>query len=236
LSLQHHRSQLLRLRSRWTSPLASALRFESQEKEAVSLAESLSGTSPSISLSWVSPVVLEAPSHFPEEEDAWPLESGAAEAEEVDVVEQALDRNVVLEDYFAEDPAISHEDVEDMDPQTPSFSPLIPIIWELPQVRIRAVILASNSQITESHPRSYPTFTRHQTHHTLGIEPSTRWIPVCRFQIQRHRNAQVTDRLYQRHMHQRMYPYITLENQLLFRRPSRYFLDIRPSFLPPIAN
>jgi hypothetical protein len=97
-------------------------------KEAVSLAESLSGTSPSISLSWVSPVVLEAPSHFPEEEDAWPLESGAAEAEEVDVVEQALDRNVVLEDYFAEDPAISHEDVEDVDPQTPSFSPLIPII------------------------------------------------------------------------------------------------------------
>ena len=118
----------------------------------MSLAESLSGTSPLISLSWVSPVVLEAPLYFPEEEDAWPLESGAAEAEEVDVVEQALDCNVVLEDYFAEDPAISHEDAEDMDLQTPSFSPPIPIIWELPQIQIRAVILASNSQITESHP------------------------------------------------------------------------------------
>ena len=97
-------------------------------------------------------MVLEAPLYFPEEEDAWPLESGAAEAEEVDVVEQALDCNVVLEDYFAEDPAISHEDAEDMDLQTPSFSPPIPIIWELPQIQIRAVILASNSQITESHP------------------------------------------------------------------------------------
>ena len=114
-------------------------RFESQEKEAVSLAESLSGTSPSISLSWVSPVVLEAPSHVPEEEDVWSLEFGAEDAEEVDAVEQALDRNVVLEDYFAEDPAISHEDVEDMDPQASSLSPPIPIIWECPQVRIRAV-------------------------------------------------------------------------------------------------
>lgn len=108
----------------------------------MSLAELLSGTSPSISL-WVSPMVLEVPDPIPEEDDIWPRELQAEEAEEVDAAEQALNRNVVLEDYFAEDPAISHEDAEDMDPQAPSFSPPIPIIWELPQVWLRQCHLAS---------------------------------------------------------------------------------------------
>lgn len=142
----------------------------------MSLAESLSGASSSIPLSWVSPVVLQAPSHIPKEEGIWPCEFEAEEAEEIDAVEQTLDCNVVLEDYFAEDPAISHEDVKDMDLQASTLSLLIPIIWEFPQVRIHAVNLGfeiTDYRISPSippylhpplsirYPRYQPQFDQH---------------------------------------------------------------------------
>lgn len=56
--LQQRCDRLLHLKTHWTNPLSSSLRFESHIDNATRVAQRLSGASTSVSLRWVIPVVL----------------------------------------------------------------------------------------------------------------------------------------------------------------------------------
>ena len=68
-SLHECRNNILSLSSRWSNPLASSARFDSQTSAAIALAERLSGGHPQISLIWLSPttIAVETPEDAPEE-------------------------------------------------------------------------------------------------------------------------------------------------------------------------
>ena len=122
-ALCERRRDILSLRSRWSNPLASISRFDSQIREASVLAESLSGGHPHISLFWLNPTAVEAPEEAPEEDNVdlnaiiGPQE-GPCEPE-----------HAVFADFLANDSGCHEDVIEDQ------LTVAADIIWELPEVR-----------------------------------------------------------------------------------------------------
>ena len=121
LALRERRNNLLMLHSRWSNPLASTSRFESQIREATTLADKLSGGHPEISPMWLNATTVEAL------EEA-PGEAGMQLSDVIYTPEEALEpEHAVWADYLTKDAGPS---ADDDDP------PMITaeLIWELPEV------------------------------------------------------------------------------------------------------
>ncbi|KIJ57977.1 hypothetical protein HYDPIDRAFT_73001, partial [Hydnomerulius pinastri MD-312] len=94
LILQHRREAMLELQEQWPTTLASSVRYAGQAKEAVSLAESLSGISSTMELYWLMPVVCSLPSENVAEEDGESM--GMDDSGPVTDSEPTLDPDQVL--------------------------------------------------------------------------------------------------------------------------------------------
>jgi hypothetical protein len=66
IPLQQRRNRLLHLKSRWSNPLATALRFESHISNAKRIAERVAGASAPPLLTWTVPTVLVVKDSFEE--------------------------------------------------------------------------------------------------------------------------------------------------------------------------
>ncbi|KAF9231589.1 hypothetical protein BU15DRAFT_90869 [Melanogaster broomeanus] len=126
LPLQQKREHILSLCSRWSNPLVSAARFETQTKVATTLAAQLSGGTPEISRHRLNPTIIEVPDAAPEEANVnldhvlGPLD-GSSEAD-----------NPILEDYLMEDPPDSIDEYETNDQPVLALG-TVKIVWETPQ-------------------------------------------------------------------------------------------------------
>ena len=124
-SLHERRNNMLSLPSRWSNPLASSARFDSQTSGAVALAERLSGGHPQISLVWLSPTTInvETPEDVPEE----------APTDLTDIIDpQGTARKLEQEmfvDLLSEDPGLVDED-----PMDGELTITMMILWEIPEV------------------------------------------------------------------------------------------------------
>lgn len=94
VTLRQRREHIKSLCSRWSNPLVSLHRFDTQTKEATALSLRLTGHSPERSLFWVSATTVEAPEATAEEADpAFVAQEPACEPE-----------HAVLLDYLADAP------------------------------------------------------------------------------------------------------------------------------------
>ncbi|KAG9316189.1 hypothetical protein JVU11DRAFT_2213 [Chiua virens] len=116
------RDHLLALESCWITPLASAPRFKTCRKEALSLATCLSGGTPEISFSWIT---VEVPVPAAQDEDT----------EFPDPPSDSLDNsdatNPTLADYVSNDWMTSDQVPEEHD-GGPAKTPCTRIVWEYP--------------------------------------------------------------------------------------------------------
>jgi len=116
---------MLSLSSRWSNPLASSSRFNSQTNGAIVLAERLSGGRPQISFFWLTPTIVnvQAPEEAPEE----------AHMDLTDIIgpqEAACEpEHEVFADLLSEEPGLLEEDAADGEPTITAT-----ILWELPEV------------------------------------------------------------------------------------------------------
>lgn len=103
----------------------SSLRFESRTKEAVSLATTLAGGVDQMSLTWLTPGVIETATAFPEVQEAAQVELDASPEEE--------EANAPLADYLAEDDIELHPELDEQSSAC-DVIPAVKVIWEAPPV------------------------------------------------------------------------------------------------------
>jgi len=130
-ALHERRNDMLSMSSRWSNPLVSSSRFDSQTNGATVLAERLSGGRPHISLVWLSPttVDVETPEDAPEEVHVG-LNDIIGPQEAVRELEHE-----VFADFFSEEPGLLEEDAVDSEPTITAT-----ILWEPPVVCLVTVL------------------------------------------------------------------------------------------------
>ena len=128
LVLQRRRESLTALLEKWPTPLASAVRYQSQARNAVSIASSLAGTPTPLELQWLPPVVCTVDDLSEEISTFPPADPDAAESL-LDPNEIALTN--LLEDIEG-DPRTNEDTLGDHEDQNLAHS--VNFIWELPFV------------------------------------------------------------------------------------------------------
>ena len=128
LILQRRRESLTTLLEKWPTPLASAVRYQSQARSAVSIASSLAGTPTPLELQWLPPVVCTV--------DGLSEEIFALPPADPDAAESLLDPDeITLTDLLEDmegDPRTNEDTLGDHEDQNPAYS--VNFIWELPFV------------------------------------------------------------------------------------------------------
>ena len=128
LVLQRRRESLMALLEKWPTPLASAVRYQSQARNAVSIASSLAGTPTPLELQWLPPVVCTV--------DGLSEEIFTLPPADPDAAESLLDPDeITLTDLLEDmegDPRTNEDTLGDHEDQNPAYS--VNFIWELPFV------------------------------------------------------------------------------------------------------
>ena len=123
--MEHRREEALELQDQWPTALASQVRYASQVKEAVKMANILCGTSPTAELQWLQPIVC-----------SLPLES----VPEVDV-DSDVDEGLKVVPEF--EPELDPEQVllgdilggeNEEDDEKEEVMPVVNVAWKLPEV------------------------------------------------------------------------------------------------------
>ncbi|KIJ14126.1 hypothetical protein PAXINDRAFT_13039 [Paxillus involutus ATCC 200175] len=136
LILQHHHEAILELQEQWPTTLATSVRYASQAREALKIAESLSGASLDIELHWLQPVVCDLSSEDVEEDGEATKIPPNPLAKPLPNTEELLLRD-----------ALEAGDIDD-DAEKDEVLPLVELQWNPPNnLRINFVDVSSNAMI-----------------------------------------------------------------------------------------
>jgi len=129
LVLQQHCESLSQLQERWPTPLASAVRYASQARTAMTVAASLAGAAAPLDLQWLSPVLCTLPVENLSEDVGLPLA-------DLDPKEPILDPDQIALGDILEDTEVHPSDEEDPCniEEDPKNAYSVDFVWQIPFV------------------------------------------------------------------------------------------------------